>query len=270
MRRRRAFCALVTQIIVAATCRTAFGVTAREILDKAKTLDDTTRKWTDRTQHMVLTIHDSGGAERQRDVKVFTKRDADGEEKAISFFLGPHEVQGVAFLQWAHKGREDEQWLYLPELKRTRQIAARLRDEPFMSTDFSFRDLEIIVEFLRWSEDEAPAKLVGEENIGGTMTDVIELRPRMEGMPYEKLVVWIDRDKLVARKLDFYAREGMLVKTLTLDDVRDAGAIPTPHRLEMRNLKKGSRTVVELPEVVYNTGLSDDLFTQRYLDHGPP
>ena len=59
-------------------------------------------------------------------------------------------------------------------------------------------------------------------------------------------------------------------KMLTLDDVRDSGAIPTPRRLEMRNLKKGSRTAVELPEVTYNTGLQEDLFTQRYLDRGPP
>jgi len=266
----RRYGALVGLIVLAVVGRTTMGATAREVLDKARTLDDTTRKWTDRTQRMTLRIVDAGGAERQRDLKVFTKRYADGEEKAISFFLGPREVQGVAFLQWAHNGRDDEQWLYLPELKRTRQIAARMRDEPFVSTDFTFRDLEIMVEFLRWTDDQAPVKLVGEETLNGKATDVIELRPQLEGMPYQRLVLWMERDTLVPRKLDFYDQSGTHVKTLTLDDVREVNGIPTPHRLEMRNLPKGSHTLVELPEVSYNSGLADELFTQRYLDRGPP
>jgi len=251
-------------------CQVAAALTAREILDKAKALDDTTRHWTDRTQRMTLIIKDGGGAERRRELTVYTKRYPADEDKAITFISAPAEVRGVGFLQWSHHGRDDEQWLYLPELKRTRQIAARLRDENFVGTDFTFRDLQILTDLLRWTEAEAATKLSGEETVGGSPCHMIELRPKQEGMPYSRIVVWMDRDKLTPRQLDFYDLEAARAKTLALQDVRDLGPIPTPHHLEMQNLKKGSRTVVDLAEVKYDTGLSDDLFTQRYLDRGGP
>jgi outer membrane lipoprotein-sorting protein len=268
--RRRGTTVLVSLLAGAICCQAAMALTAREILDKAKALDDTTRRWTDRTQRMTLIVTGAGGAERRRELSVYTKRYPGDEEKAITFIAAPAEVRGVGFLQWSHKGRDDEQWLYLPELKRTRQIAARLRDENFVGTDFTFRDLDILINLLRWSEAEAATKLSGEDTVGGSPCHTIELRPAQEGMPYSRIVLWMDRDKLTPRKLDFYDQEGTRAKSLTLEDVRDLGAIPTPHRLEMQNLKKGSRTVVDLVEVKYDTGLSDDLFTQRYLDRGGP
>lgn len=242
---------------------------AREILDRARALDDTTRAWTDRVQRMTLTIHEAGGGARQRELKVFTKRGAGGGERTVSFFLAPREVEGVGFLQWSRPDADAEQWLYLPELKRTRQIAARLRDESFMSTDFSYRDLDILAEFQRWSEANAPAQLTGTETIDGHPTDIIELRPMMAGMPYGTIVVWMDRAELTPRRVEF--RNGNeAAKTLTLDDIRPVGAIPTPHRLEIRTLASGTRTVVTFPEVVYDTTLPDDLFTQRALERGAP
>ena len=250
--------------------RQGFTASGRELLDQARHLDETTRQWTDRTQTMRLTIHDAAGNQRRRELQVFTKRDGDGRERAISFFTAPAEVDGTAFLQWTHPGREDEQWLYLPEFRRTRQISARLRDESFVGTDFTYRDLEILAEIARWTEDDARASLVGDEAVGGSPCHRIELKPVAEDLPYDRIVLWLDKEKLVARKLDFHGRDGAQVKSLLLEDIRDIGAIPTPHRLEMRTLAKGSRTVVELPEVAYDSGLSDDLFTQRYLERGPP
>ena len=248
----------------------AAGVTGREILDQAKKLDDSTRHWQDRTQSMVLTIVDASGAERRRELKTFNKRLGAGEERAISFFSAPPEVKGTAFLQWIHSGRDDEQWLYLPEFKRTRQISARLRDENFVGTDFTYRDLEILAQIAHWSEDDAPATLDGEEAIDGNACYRVSLKPKQEDMVYGRIVLWMDKDKLVPRKLDFFDRDGTQHKSLVLQDIRDIDAIPTAHHLEMKTLTKGSHTVVEMPEVKYDTGLSDDLFTQRYLERGEP
>jgi len=261
---------LVAAAMAMAQAASAEAATAREILDRAKALDDTTRKWTDRTQNMALVIHDARGGERRRELRVYNRRFPDDEDKALSFFLSPPEVKGTGFLQWAHKRRDDDQWLYLPEFKRVRRITARLRDESFMGTDFSYRDLEILGEILDWSEDEAPTELTGEETIAETPCHVIELRPKHEGSSYGRIVLWMDRDKLIARRMDFFDLDGTKVKTLSMDGVTDVGPIPTAHRLEMRNLKKGSRTLVELSDVRYDVGLSDDLFTQRHLERGPP
>ncbi|MCK6555302.1 outer membrane lipoprotein-sorting protein [Candidatus Binatia bacterium] len=243
---------------------------ARAILDRARALDDTTRAWTDRVQLMSLTIHEPGGGTRVRELKVFTKRSPGGGERAVSFFVSPREVEGVGFLQWSRPDADAEQWLYLPELKRTRQIAARLRDESFMSTDLSYRDLDILAEFQRWPEAVAPSRLAGTETVDGNLTDVVELRPTMAGMPYGRIVVWMDRADLTPRRLEFRNADDTVAKTVILDDIRPVGAIPTPHRLEMRTAASGSRTVVTFPEVKYDTDLADELFTQRALERGLP
>jgi outer membrane lipoprotein-sorting protein len=250
--------------------RSAAAVTAREILDQVKALDDTTRKWTDRTQTMTLHIHSKGGGERQRTLKIYDKRYAGGEDKTISFFLAPPEVEGTGFLQWAHQQRDDDQWLYLPEFKRTRRITAQIRDQSFMGTDFSYRDLEILGEIQDWTEDEAPSALLGAETVDGRDCHVIELRPKADDGGYERIVLWVDKQGLVVRKMDFHEKGDALVKTLALTDIRDIGPIPTAHRLEMHNVKKGSRTVVDLTDVRFGANLSDDLFTQRQLERGLP
>ena len=266
----RELTALAALLWTAVLCAPAPALTARELLDQAKQLDDTTRHWTDRTQRMSLDIFTARGDQRRRELVAYTKRYPGGEEKSISFILVGAEVKGVGLLQWAHKGRDDEQWLYLPELKRTRQVAARLRDESFVGTAFTYRDLEILGELLHWSEDEAATKLLGEDPVGGHPCHMIELRPQQEDVPYPRIVVWMDGERLTPRKLDFFDRSGTRVKGLTLDDVRDLGAIPTAHRLEMQTLTTGSHTLVTLTEVAYSTGLADDLFTQRQLERGAP
>jgi hypothetical protein len=257
-------------VVTAAITAPAAAMTGREALDKARALDDGAYHWSDRVQKMSLHIFDAGGAERTREISVYTKRYPGEEEKAISFFSAPAEVKGTGFLQWSHKGKDADQWLYLPEFKRTRQIAMRLRDDSFVGTDFTYRDLEILGEILKWSEADASTKLLAEEGAGAGARVAIELRPQAAEIPYGRLVLWLDRDTMIPRQLDFTDRSGAEVKRLALDDVRTIGAIPTPHHLEMRSLQKGTRTVVELSEVKYDTGLADDLFTQRYLERGAP
>jgi outer membrane lipoprotein-sorting protein len=270
MNRRTLTIAAAVVMLAAMLDLPAEAVTAREILDKVKALDDTTRNWTDRTQTMTLHIHSKGGGERQRTLRIYDKRYPDDENKTISFFLAPPEVEGTGFLQWAHKQRDDDQWLYLPEFKRTRKITAQIRDQSFMGTDFSYRDLEILGEIQDWTEDEAPSALLGAETVDGHECHTIEFRPKGKDVGYERIVLWLDTQGLVSRKLNFHEKGDVLVKTLSLTDIRDIGPIPTAHRLEMQNVKKGTKTVVDLTDVRFAAGLADDLFTQRQLERGLP
>jgi hypothetical protein len=243
---------------------------AREILDRAQKLDDTTRHWTDRSEKLTLVITDARGGERRRELKVFTKRYGGGEEKALSIFLEPAEVKGTGFLQWGHTTGADEQWLYLPDLKRTRRITSDLRNESFMGTDFSYQDLGILAEIHGWTEDQASSTLVGEESVDGRPCYVIALRPKPGATAYERIQLWLDKDTLVSRRMDFFDKGDTAAKSLTFERIEDIGPFPTAHVLEMRNLKTGSRTRIESSDVKYDAALSDDLFTQRYLERGAP
>lgn len=265
---RRAIVA-VALAVVGQVAQAAGDDGARALLDRVKQLNETTRKWTDRAQRMSLTIVDRRGGEYRRELEVLTKRYGEEASRSIMFFHAPVQVQGIGFLQWLAPQAPDRQWLYLPALKRTRQISGGARTESFVGTDFSYEDLSIMAEALDWGPDKAGAALAGEETVDGHASDVIELAPTAAAdISYGKVRLWLGRDDQVVRKYEFADRAGQVVKTLLLSDIRDVGGIPAAHRLEMRNERAGSHTLVELTELKYNTGLDDEVFTQRRLEKG--
>src|SRR6476659_560552 len=156
---------IATILVLLAAVVSASGETAREILDRRKALDDGARHWTDRHQKMKLTIYDRRGGERVREMDIFDRREPGDEQKTILFFLAPAEVKGTGFLAFTHKSRSADQWLYLPELQRVRQITARARNESFMGTDLSYHDLDLIQEMTSWSESDARSTLRAEETL---------------------------------------------------------------------------------------------------------
>ena len=244
--------------------------TAGEVLARLRQLENGPRKWTDRTQRVRLRIRDAAGKERVRELESFAKREGGGEEKALIVFRAPPELQGMGFLQWAHRDREDEQWLYLSALKRVRPISAAAKNESFAGTDFSYRELEVLNELTHWSQDEAAASVGADETIGKTQARVLTLRPRDAAtMGYAHLRAWLRRDDLVLLRVEFVGPGGLL-KQLDLEDIRDIGGIPTPCRLEMRTLATGGHTVIEALETAYDRGLADALFTQQTLERGGP
>lgn len=243
--------------------------TARAILDRAHELAQTTRKWNDRTQRLGLTIVDRRGGERHRDLVIHLKKYPEERQRTIVFFESPPEVKGVGFLQWADPHGKDEQWLYLPELKRVRQISGGARRESFVGTDFSYEDLAIIAEIIDWSEQDAHAQLARDESLDGRPCHVIELTPAAKDLAYGKLLVWFSVDDLTILKLEMYDKSAQLAKVLRTSDIRQVGAIPTAFHMEMQNVQSGSHTVADFTEIKYDSGVSDELFSEHALERGP-
>jgi outer membrane lipoprotein-sorting protein len=242
--------------------------TARAILDRRKALDDGPRKWTDRYERLRLTIVDRRGGERVRDLEVWDLKLPGDEQKTILFFRTPAEVKGTGFLAFTHAGRPADQWLYLPELKRVRQITARSRKESFVGTDLSYHDLDIIQEMTAWTEADAASSLRGEESVDGIPVHVIELVPKRDDIGYARIVLWLGTDDLVPRRLDFFEGDGEATKRVTQGDVRTVGAIPVAHRLEVTTPAAGSHTSIAIDAVRFDQGLHDDGFSQRALELG--
>jgi len=259
---------LLAAVVLALASAARADETARQILDRRKTLDDTTRHWDDRHQKMKLTIFDRRGGERVREIELFDRREPGDEQKTILFFLAPAEVKGTGFLAFTHKGRAADQWLYLPELQRVRQITARARNESFMGTDLSYHDLDLIQEMTSWTEADARSTLRGEATVDGTPTYAIEETPQREDIGYKKVVVWLGRDDLVPRRLELYEDEAEPKKRVVQSDIKPIGAIPVPHHVEVATLAAGSHTVIEIADVQFNQRLDPELFSQRYLERG--
>lgn len=261
----RACLVLVMALVLPVVAR---GETARQILDRRKALEDGAQHWNDRHQRMKLTIVDKRGGERGRELELYERRYPGDESKSIVFFLAPAEVKGTGFLAFNHKGRPADQWLYLPELQRVRQITARARNESFMGTDFSYHDLDLIQEMPSWSEADATSSLRGDEPVDGTPTHAIDLKPQREDIGYQRIVLWLGTEDLVPRRIEFYEADKEPKKRVAQSDVKAVGAIPTAHTIKVETPSVGSHTTIEVSDVQFNQNLEDDLFSQRFLERG--
>jgi outer membrane lipoprotein-sorting protein len=241
---------------------------ARQLLDEVKHLNDTTRAWKDLTRRMQIVIHDRRGGKRNRDLLMRTRRGKEGEDKTLVVFQEPAEIRGTSLLQFDHQDRDAEQWLYLPELGRVRTISAQSKDESFMGTDFSYRDLELLTDVTEWTEEEARSSLKGVEEVGGTATDVIELVPLAKDVGYSRIVVALAKDDLTLRRMQFYGEGSEPEKVLELGEIQTIDGIPTARSLVMRQPSESTHTVVQVSDVKYNQELDDKLFTKRALERG--
>lgn len=241
--------------------------TAREILDRRKALEDGPRKWTDRQYNMSLRIT-GRGAERTRDLVAFEKRYPSGERKTAVFFQSPADVKGTALLSITKGSGPAAQWLYLPELKRVRQVSSRTRDESFVGTDLTYGDLDLIQEIVNWTEEDAATTLRGEETLAGTPSWVLEFAPKREEVRYKKIVVWLGKDDLVPRQIELYADGSEPKKRARQSEIKNEGAIPVAHRVDVETVGAGTKTQMQLTGVKYDQGLEDDLFSQQNLERG--
>lgn len=244
----------------------AAGETARHILDRLKALEDGPRHWDDRRQRLTMRLVGREGGDRERELDMSDKRYPGDMQKTAAFFRAPAELRCTGFLEFKHPGRSAEQWLYLPELRRIRQITTALRNEKFVGTDLTYHDLDLIQEMPSWSEADATSRLQGAESIDGTPTHLIELVPRRADVGYSRIVLWLGRDDLLARQLEFYRNDPVPRRRVRQSDVRWVGAIPVPHRAEVETPSAGTRTLVATSRIEFNVGLPDEHFTQRGLE----
>lgn len=203
----------------------------------------------DQTAVERMTLIDRDGSEKERELRFYQK----GSEKRLVRFVKPADVRGVAFLRLA----DDRMYLYLPAFRRVRRIASSIKNEGFMGTDFSYEDLSQT----SYSEDyDVTAVSRGT----GSYTLTLERKAGAD-VSYTRLVMQLNDADWVARKIDYFDESGERIKTYTATEVRQIDGYAYVTRMEMVTWRSGHRTVLELEDLVLDSGLSDDLFTQRSL-----
>ena len=256
-------------VLLLAPAEFAHAETAQQILDHAKTVDDA-RQPADTVQHANMTIIDPGGAKRSRELEIFNKHYDAGASKSLLFFLGPPDLRNVAVLTWTHPDKDDDQWIYFPETERVRRLSAQIAKDNLGDSDFSYEDSKLFEDLLRdWTKFGSATLVKDGDIIDGVSCSVIDFHPSNTDIPYGRLRMWLDRADSTLRKMELYGHDDALMKTLTVNGYSDVGKVPTPHRLEMDTVKRGSKTVLEFSDVQYNQGLNDALFTQHQMQRGP-
>ena len=214
----------------------------------------------DSTANMKMILRNRSGKESVRNVRVKTLEVTGDGDKSLSIFDEPADVKGTASLTWSHSQKPDEQWLYLPALKRVKRISSKNKSGPFMGSEFAFEDIG------SQEVDKYTYKHLRDEALDGADTFVIERYPTDKNSGYTKQVAWIEKDRYVALKIEFYDRKGSLLKTLSANNFEQfLGKHWRPTEMNMVNHQSGKSTTLLFEDYAFKTGLSDKDFAKNAL-----
>ncbi len=208
---------------------------------------------------MVLRNAAGQTSERSLSFSTLEKENETVGDKSLVVFNSPRDVEGTALLSHAKILDPDDQWLFLPALKRVKRISSANKSGPFVGSEFAFEDFTIT------ELNKFTYAYIGEEELDGMMMDVVERFPRYEKSGYTKQKSWIDQDVYQARKLEFYDRRGDLLKTLILSDYKEYDGVWRARKLSMVNHQTGKETDLVYTDYQFKTGLDDGDFVKGVL-----
>lgn len=214
----------------------------------------------DLSAKLTMTLYSDGGESNVRRMRARILETESGDKRVIQFDE-PGDVRGTAVLTHTHDDGADDQWIYLPSLKRVKRIATGAKTGPFMGSEFSYEDLtaqalaKYTYEYVR---DEACG--------GGNACFVIQRIPTTTESGYRRQLVWIDEQEFRVWRVEYYDRKDTLLKVLTFDKYalhKDrfwrAGV------MTMQNVQTGKRTVLDWTDYEFGTGLTEAAFDPAQL-----
>lgn len=233
----------------------AFAMSGQELAQKVYDRDD----GDDAYFKTEMVLVDRNQKERRRTMESYVA-DADGLLKTFAEFLDPADIRGTRFLSWENADEDDTQYLYLPELGRARRIVSSQKRLQFVNTDFTYEDMQ------RRKPDEDIHRIIREDVYCGYPVYVLESIPKKDTSQYSKRISFIEKKSLVAVVIDFFDKNGEVVKNFRIFDLRLIDGIWTVMHMGMRDLKAGHRTEMFIREVKYNTGIPAGIFDVRNLE----
>ncbi len=219
------------------------------------------------TARQVMVLRNKQGQESRRELRVKVLEVEGDGDKSMFVFDQPRNVEGTALLIYAHKEAADEQWLYLPALKRVKRISSANRSGSFMGSEFAYEDMsaqEVEKFTYRYLRDESCAE--GEDEAANLTCAVSERFPVDQRSGYLRQVVWQDRDALRVWKVEYYDRKDAHLKTLTARNYEQyLGAFWHAGEMTMINHLTGKSTVLRWTDYQFGTDLDASDFNQTGL-----
>lgn len=225
--------------------------------------DRSDRGFGDSSVKLEMVLRNKAGKEARRTLLIRTLEIVDESlgDLSLVVFESPPDIEGTGLLSHAKILDPDDQWLYLPALKRVKRISSVNKSGPFIGSEFAFEDFSAL-ELEKFSY-----KYLGEEPCGQMVCDVVERIPLYEYSGYSRQKSWVDQDVYQVRQVEYYDRKGALLKTLTLSEYRRyEGDTWRAHQLSMVNHRSGKSTDLIYSDYEFGLGLSEADFSRRVLE----
>lgn len=209
-----------------------------------------------------MVLRNAAGQESSRSLRILTLEKADETvgDKSLIVFDTPRDIEGTALLSHAQILDPDDQWLYLPALKRVKRISSSNKSGPFVGSEFAFEDFTAI------ELNKYAYQFLRSEACGEMTCDVLERTPLYENSGYTRQLSWVDQTDYQIRRVEFYDRRGDLLKVLELQDYRQyENGTWRPHKMVMVNVQTNKQTDLLYSDYEFGAGMSDNEFVKGRL-----
>ncbi|MCW8880354.1 MAG: outer membrane lipoprotein-sorting protein [Kangiellaceae bacterium] len=218
--------------------------------------------WQDSTADMLMILSNKQGEKSERKIRIRSMEvgGEDNGDKSLTVFDSPKDVKGTAFLSYSHIVSPDEQWLYLPALKRVKRISSSNKSGPFMGSEFAFEDLS------SFEVGKYTYKYLADEELNSQKVFKVEYYPTYKHSGYKRMISWIDQTEFRMLKTEFYDRKGELLKTLEYSDYKQyLGQYWRAHTMSMTNHLTDKATQLVWSNYQFKVGLDEGDFNRNGL-----
>jgi outer membrane lipoprotein-sorting protein len=228
-----------------------------EIAREAKKRDT---GYKDFTTDVTMTLRNKEGQESSRQLAIKTL-EQEKDERALVLFTSPADISGTALLTYAYKNEPDDQWLYLPAVKRVKRIASGNKTGSFVGSEFSYEDIS------PQQVDKFTYRYLRDETVEGQKCFVVERYPKDPKSGYKRQVYWIDQAEYRPLKAELYDPKDVLLKTLTFSGYKKyVDQFWRPDVMLMQNHQSGKSTKLTLSNYKFRTGLTERDFDSDTLN----
>jgi len=229
-------------------------------LEIATEADKRDNGFKDNVSELLMTLRNRQGQESTRQIRNQTLEVENDGDKSMVIFNQPRDVKGTAFLSFTHKSGPDDQWLYLPALKRVKRISSNNKSGPFMGNEFAYEDIS------SQEVEKYTYKYLRDEQYNDQDCYVIERYPVDPKSGYKRQIVWIDKTHYRNLKIDFYDRKDTKLKTLTYHGYKQYNEkYWRASEMRMANHQTGKGTTLEWKNFQFATGLKESDFNKNSL-----
>ena len=233
-----------------------YAITNEEVAIKA---DKVTDGFISSKAKMTMTLINARGQKIVRQIDSKTLEGKNGD-KSLMTFLTPADVKGTKMLTHEHINKDDDQWMYLPALKRVKRIASRNKSGSFMGSEFSYEDTaNSSWKKYTYKDDLEEVVFNGIKCYKGTRV------PKDKNSGYTKQVTWIDIKNLLIQKVEYFDRKKEHLKTAIFTEYKKIGGIWRMSKIKMTNHQNAKSTILSWSDDKIKVGLKDKDFSKRKL-----
>ena len=227
----------------------------------AREADIRDKGFNDFRSNMTMTLRNKHGRESVRKIRGRTLEVEGDGDKSLTIFDNPRDVKGTAFLNFTHKTGDDDQWLFLPALKRVKRISSRNKSGSFMGSEFAYEDIS------SQEVEKYTYKWIRDESFNGQECFVVELYPvDKKNSGYTRQTVWIDKKEYRSLKVEYFDRKKSHLKTLTFTGYKKyLDKYWRADEMHMVNHQNGKSTRLKFSDYKFQTGLTDKDFNKNSL-----